>query len=231
VADVGHPRGFETRRIDRTGDAPLLLHASRGTVAGRRIRRDHGRHAGGRAGVASRVLATGHAGPAPGEGLQAGQGKATTKCASLREQSASQSGTYLRQGLTGGSNVRFGRGDRRFRHITRARDHRDVPRDAAESLRRSPPFPRPPACRIAGEGACISKSRSRRETGEQHRDGKPPGIAAARPRASCALLPSRFQTRLHFHAETRFAGMTRTCASRSKWELAASCTSPIRGRS
>ena len=165
VADAGHPRGFETRRIDRTGDAPLLLHASRGTLAGRRIRRDHGQHAGGRAGVVSRALAAG----AIGLGSRRVRAKATTKCASVRERSAGQSGTYLRQGLIGGSNVRFSRGDRRFRHITRARDHRDVPRDAAESLRRSPPFPRPPACRIAGEGACTSKSRSRRGTGEQHR--------------------------------------------------------------
>jgi hypothetical protein len=76
-------------------------------------------------------------------GVSAGEGKATTKCASVRERSAGQSGTYLRQGLIGGSNVRFSRGNRSFRHITRARDHRDVPRDAAESLRRSHPFPRP----------------------------------------------------------------------------------------
>ena len=72
----------------------------------------------------------------------------------MRERSATQLGTYLRQGLIGGSNVRFSRGDRRFRHITRARDHRDVPRDAAESLRRSHPFPHPrhaalPALRVA----------------------------------------------------------------------------------
>jgi hypothetical protein len=33
--------------------------------------------------------------------------------------------------LIGGSNVRFSRGDRRFRHITGARDHGDVPRNAA----------------------------------------------------------------------------------------------------
>lgn len=169
VADAGHPRGFETRRIDRTGDAPLLLHASRGTLAGRRIRRDHGRHAGGRAGVASRVLATGHAGPAPGEGLQRVRARRQQHAQACASNPPANRGTYLRQGLTGGSNVRFGRGDRRFRHIARARDHRDVPRDAAESLRRSPPFPRPPACRIAGEGACTSKSRSRRGTGEQHR--------------------------------------------------------------
>jgi hypothetical protein len=43
----------------------------------------------------------------------------------------------------GGSNVRFSRGDRRFRHITGARDHRDVPRNAAEFVRRSHPCPRP----------------------------------------------------------------------------------------
>jgi hypothetical protein len=41
-------------------------------------------------------------------------------------------------------------GDRRFRHITRARDHRDVPRDAAESLKAT-----------ALPAKCTSKSRSR----------------------------------------------------------------------
>jgi hypothetical protein len=60
-------------------------------------------------------------------------------CASVLQANRAHTGV----GLIGSWNVRFSRNDRRFRHITRARDRRDVPRNAAKFVRRRPFMPRP----------------------------------------------------------------------------------------